>query len=74
MPLRVQLTRIPFREDGRDRSSIPEAARTTKCEDIAAQLINFEVYLERKFPNIDVDGLEVVLGGRATFFTESRSP
>ena len=51
-----------------------EAAITAGCEDIAAQLISFEVNLERKFPNIDVDGLEVVLGGdRDIFYREPSS-
>ena len=51
-----------------DISSMPEAAITAGCEDIAAQLINFEVNLERKFPNIDLDGLEVVIGGEQDIF------
>ena len=50
-----------------------EAAITAGCEDIAAQLISFEVNLERKFPNIDVDGLEVVLGGLDIFYREPSS-
>ncbi len=53
---------------------MPEAAITAGCEDIAAQLISFEVNLERKFRNIDVDGLEVVFGGdRDIFYREPSS-
>ena len=33
------------------------------CEDIASQLINFEQNLETAFPNADVNGIDVVLGG-----------
>ena len=33
------------------------------CEDIASQLINFEQNLEIAFPNADVNGIDVVLGG-----------
>ena len=55
---------------------MPEAAITAGCEDIAAQLISFEVNLRRKFPNTDVDGLEVVLflgGKRDIFYREPSS-
>ena len=51
-----------------DIFSILEASITAGCEDIAAQLINVKVNQERKFPNIDVDGLDVVLGGGAGHF------
>jgi len=33
------------------------------CEDIASQLVNYQQNLERRFPAIDIDGIDVVLGG-----------
>ena len=51
-----------------DISSMPEAAIRAGCEDIASQLINFEANLERKFRSLDIDGLEIVLGGGARHF------
>ncbi len=38
------------------------------CEDIASQLINFEENLEKRFPNADVDGIDVVFGGGRRHF------
>ncbi len=37
-------------------------------EDIASQLVNFESNLEDRFPGLDVDGLEVVMGGGRRHF------
>ena len=43
---------------------MPAAAIAAGCEDIASQLvINFERNLEARYPGIDVDGIEVALGG-----------
>ena len=38
------------------------------CKDIADQLINFEDNLEDKFIGVDVDGIEVVMGGGRRHF------
>ena len=46
-----------------DVSDMPEAAVTAGCEDIASQLVNFEANLEARYEGLDVDGLEVVMGG-----------
>ncbi|WP_404342269.1 alkaline phosphatase [Pseudoalteromonas mariniglutinosa] len=51
-----------------DISDMPEAAVTAGCEDIASQLVNFEKNLETRFAGIDVDGLEVVMGGGRRHF------
>ena len=51
-----------------DNSDMPADAVTGGCEDIASQLVNFETNLEAKFTGLDVDGLEVVLGGGRRHF------
>ena len=51
-----------------DISDMPEAAVTAGCTDIADQLINFESNLEAKFDGLDVDGIEVVMGGGRRHF------
>ncbi len=51
-----------------DISDMPEAAVTAGCEDIASQLIRFEQNLEARFDGLDVDGLEVVMGGGRRHF------
>ena len=51
-----------------DISDMPEAAVTAGCSDIADQLINFEANLEAKFDGLDVDGIEVVMGGGRRHF------
>ena len=38
------------------------------CEDIASQLVNFESNLEARFSGVDVDGIEVVMGGGRRHF------
>ena len=38
------------------------------CEDIASQLVNFEANLEARFTGLDVDGIEVVMGGGRRHF------
>ncbi len=48
-----------------DIDNHPERAA---CEDIASQLINFEKNLEARFSGVDVDGLEVVMGGGRRHF------
>lgn len=51
-----------------DVSDMPEAAVTAGCTDIASQLINFESNLESRFSGVDVDGIEVVMGGGRRHF------
>jgi len=43
------------------------------CEDIASQLVNFEKNLEERFPDADVDGIDVVLGGGRRHFLPADS-
>ncbi|MGJ8694228.1 MAG: alkaline phosphatase [Thalassotalea sp.] len=38
------------------------------CEDIASQLVNFERNLETRFAGVDVNGIEVVMGGGRRHF------
>ncbi|VUD68121.1 Alkaline phosphatase 4 [Thalassocella blandensis] len=54
--------------DWEDNSDMPEAAITAGCEDIASQLIHFESNLEARYSAIDVDGLEVAMGGGRRHF------
>ena len=49
-----------------DISDMPESAAT--CEDIASQLVNFEANLEARFSGVDVDGIDVVMGGGRRHF------
>ncbi|WP_075187752.1 alkaline phosphatase [Teredinibacter haidensis] len=51
-----------------DVSDMPAAAVTAGCEDIASQLVGFEANLEAHYTGLDVDGLEVVLGGGRRHF------
>ncbi|MEW9796516.1 alkaline phosphatase [Alteromonas sp. CYL-A6] len=51
-----------------DISDMPEAAVTAGCTDIADQLVNFEANLEARFDGLDVDGIEVVMGGGRRHF------
>ena len=51
-----------------DVSDMPEDAITAGCTDIADQLVNFESNLEARFSGIDVDGIEVVMGGGRRHF------
>jgi alkaline phosphatase len=46
-----------------DDGDMPAAALTAGCTDIADQLINFEGNLEARIGGINVDGIEVVMGG-----------
>ena len=46
-----------------DDGDMPAEALTAGCLDIADQLINFESLLEARYKGIDVDGLDVVMGG-----------
>lgn len=51
-----------------DISDMPAAAIAAGCQDIADQLVNFEPNLEARYPGLDVDGLEVVMGGGRRHF------
>jgi alkaline phosphatase len=51
-----------------DISDMPEEAITAGCEDIASQLVNFEKNLESRFPGIDVNGIDVAMGGGRRHF------
>ena len=48
-----------------DIENNPERA---ECEDIASQLVNFENNLEQRFLGVDVDGIDVVMGGGRRHF------
>jgi len=56
-----------------DDASIPLAEQNQGCMDIAQQLINFESRLEAQHSNLDVDGLEVVMGGGRRHFLPANS-
>lgn len=49
-----------------DISDMPEGS--DQCEDIASQLINFEKNLEARYTGVDVDGIEVAMGGGRRHF------
>jgi len=51
-----------------DTSDMPADQISAGCEDIASQLIHFEQNLESRFPGLNVDGLEVVMGGGRRHF------
>lgn len=51
-----------------DISDMPEEAAAAGCIDIADQLVNFESFLEERYTGIDVDGIEVVMGGGRRHF------
>ncbi|XQW85126.1 alkaline phosphatase [Thalassotalea piscium] len=51
-----------------DISDMPQAAIDGGCEDIASQLVNFEANLEARYSGINVDGIEVVMGGGRRHF------
>lgn len=51
-----------------DISDMSDVVIEQGCEDIASQLVNFETNLEARFPNADVDGIDVVFGGGRRHF------
>ncbi|WP_322405999.1 alkaline phosphatase [Idiomarina sp. PL1-037] len=51
-----------------DISDMPQEAINSGCKDIAEQLVNFEANLESRFSGLDVDGIEVVMGGGRRHF------
>ena len=51
-----------------DNSDLPTEGACSTQEDIASQLINFEDNLEAKFAGVDIDGIDVVMGGGRRHF------
>ncbi|MGJ8681422.1 alkaline phosphatase [Paraglaciecola sp.] len=51
-----------------DVSDMPEEAVTGGCVDIAHQLVNFESIVESRYLGVDVDGIDVVMGGGRRHF------
>lgn len=51
-----------------DVSDMPQSAIDAGCQDIASQLVNFEANLEALHSGIDVDGIEVIMGGGRRHF------
>jgi alkaline phosphatase len=51
-----------------DVSDMPSDAVEGGCEDIASQLVNFEANLESRYGDVDVDGIEVAMGGGRRHF------
>ncbi len=51
-----------------DISDMSDEAVTNSCEDIASQLVNFEKNLEKRYLGIDIDGIEVAMGGGRRHF------
>jgi len=47
---------------------ITNNAERADCEDIALQLVNFETNLEQRYTGVDVDGIDVVMGGGRRHF------
>lgn len=54
--------------DWEDNSDMPAEALAAGCKDIADQLVHFEANLEARFDGVDVDGIEVVMGGGRRHF------
>ncbi|WP_298914012.1 alkaline phosphatase [uncultured Algimonas sp.] len=51
-----------------DVSDMSDEAVAAGCIDIATQLVEFETWLEKRYPGIDVDGIEVAMGGGRRHF------
>ena len=51
-----------------DISDMPAEAVQAGCKDIADQLINFEQFLEQRYAGVDVDGIDVAMGGGRRHF------
>jgi alkaline phosphatase len=54
--------------DWEDNSDMPQEAIDAGCQDIAQQLVNFESNLEARHAGLDVNGLDVVMGGGRRHF------
>lgn len=58
--------------DWENDAVMPPEALQQGCEDVASQLVNFEQRLEARYPGLDVDGIEVTMGGgRRNFLPNS---
>lgn len=51
-----------------DISDMPPAAIAAGCRDIASQLVSFESDIESRFAGVNIDGIEVILGGGRRHF------
>lgn len=51
-----------------DDSKVSTATLGGDCEDIASQLVNFESNLESRYMGVDVNGIDVVMGGGRRHF------
>jgi alkaline phosphatase len=51
-----------------DISDMPAEAISAGCKDIADQLVNFEANLEARYEGLDIDGIEVIMGGGRRHF------
>ncbi|WP_116365433.1 alkaline phosphatase [Parahaliea mediterranea] len=51
-----------------DVSDMPEEAVSAGCEDIASQLVGLEANLEARYDGVDVDGVDVIMGGGRRHF------
>ncbi|MEG3766867.1 alkaline phosphatase, partial [Alteromonas sp. 14N.309.X.WAT.G.H12] len=51
-----------------DISDMPEEAVTAGCVDIADQLVHFEALVEARYTGVDVDGIDVAMGGGRRHF------
>lgn len=51
-----------------DISDMPAEAIAAGCKDIADQLVNFEDYLEARIDGINVNGIDVIMGGGRRHF------
>jgi alkaline phosphatase len=57
-----------------DISGMPEEAVAKGCEDIASQLVNFEINLEGRYEGVDIDGIDVMMGGGRRHFLPADAP
>jgi len=57
-----------------DISGMPEEAVAKGCEDIASQLVNFEINLEARYEGVDIDGIDVMMGGGRRHFLPADTP
>ena len=51
-----------------DISDMPAEAVQAGCKDIADQLVRFEQLLEQRYAGVDIDGIDVVMGGGRRHF------
>jgi len=59
---------VSAERDWEDDSDMPARAIEGGCEDIASQFVAFEARLEALYPGVDVDGIEIALGGGRRHF------